>query len=266
MTTTTETALAPADPGFLTTLHRIYGLVAKGYHRSQVTGMETVPDGGALLVSNHSGGLMPMDVPVLAVAFWDAFGVERPFRVLAHDVLMKGPWGDLLRSTGMISATRENAAAALAAGAVTVVFPGGDFDAYRPTSAEATVDFNGRTGYVRTALEAGVPVVPVVSLGGQETQYVLTRGQRVGRHSPLRHVMRSDLMPVTVGFPFGVTLMGLPNLPLPSKIVTRVLPAIDLAAEFGPDPDVAEVDAEVRARMQEALDDLRAERRFPVLG
>lgn len=139
MTTTDEPvavpALAPAGPAFLAALRTVYGLVAKVYHRSEVTGMDSLPDGGALLVSNHSGGLMPMDVPVLAVAFWGTFGVERPFRVLAHDILMKGPWGDLLRSTGMIPAIRANATAALAAGAVTVVFTGGDFDAYRPTSA-----------------------------------------------------------------------------------------------------------------------------------
>ena len=41
--------------------------------------MENVPaTGGALLVSNHSGGLIAMDVPVLAVAFFDEFGSERP--------------------------------------------------------------------------------------------------------------------------------------------------------------------------------------------
>jgi hypothetical protein len=57
-----------------------------------------------------------------------------------------------------------------------------------------------------------------------------------------------------------------PNLPLPSKIVTRVLEPIDIAAEFGEDADVDEVDLHVRAVMQEALDELARERRFPVLG
>jgi hypothetical protein len=56
------------------------------------------------------------------------------------------------------------------------------------------------------------------------------------------------------------------NLPLPTKIVTRLLEPIDVAAQFGEDADVAEVDALVRAVMQRALDQLAAERRFPVLG
>jgi hypothetical protein len=45
-----------------------------------------------------------------------------------------------------------------------------------------------------------------------------------------------------------------------------VLPAIHLREQFGPDPDVDEVYAHVTRSMQEALDALAAERRFPVIG
>jgi hypothetical protein len=45
-----------------------------------------------------------------------------------------------------------------------------------------------------------------------------------------------------------------------------VLEPIDIAGEFGPEPDVAEVDAVIRSRMQEELDVLARQRRFPVLG
>ena len=61
-------------------------------------------------------------------------------------------------------------------------------------------------------------------------------------------------------------MVGGMNLPLPSKIVTQVLPAIDITARFGEEPDVAEVDAYVRKVMQKALDRLAGQRRFPVLG
>ena len=61
-------------------------------------------------------------------------------------------------------------------------------------------------------------------------------------------------------------MVGGMNLPLPSKIVTQVLPAIDITARFGEEPDVAEVDACVRKVMQEGLDKLAGQRRFPVLG
>ena len=49
-------------------------MVCKLWYRSEVRGIEHVPDGGALLVSNHSGGLIAMDVPVIAVAFAEHFG------------------------------------------------------------------------------------------------------------------------------------------------------------------------------------------------
>ena len=176
-----------------------------------------------------------------------------------------GPLGNLLRRAGVIEASRENAGDALRSGAVVLVFPGGDYDSYRPTLTENVVDFNGRTGYVRTAVETGVPIVPMVSIGGQETQMFLARGDSIARRLGLTRA-RMEILPVSIGFPFGLSVLFPPNLPLPAKIVTRVLDPIDVVAEFGDDPDIDEVDLHVRAVMQVALDDLARERRFPVLG
>jgi 1-acyl-sn-glycerol-3-phosphate acyltransferase len=75
-----------------------------------------------------------------------------------------------------------------------------------------------------------------------------------------------EILPVTFGFPFGLSVLIPPNLPLPTKIVTQVLKPIDVEARFGPDPDVAEVDAYVRSVMQDALDELARNRRFPIIG
>jgi hypothetical protein len=72
--------------------------------------------------------------------------------------------------------------------------------------------------------------------------------------------------PLSFGFPFGLTAAFPPNLPLPTKIVSQVLEPIDIVEEFGDDPDLDEIDAEVRGRMQVALDELAQQRRFPVLG
>jgi 1-acyl-sn-glycerol-3-phosphate acyltransferase len=79
----------------------------------------------------------------------------------------------------IVVAKNRKGVTALAAGAVVLVFPGGDYDVYRPTARENVIDFGGRTGYVTTAIEANVPIVPVVSIGGQETQLFLTRGRRL---------------------------------------------------------------------------------------
>lgn len=260
-----DAVLAQRDPAYLARVLPFLRLAMKGYFRSDVRGMDHVPEGGVLMVGNHSGGLMPMDVPVIAVEFIKTFGPDRPLYCLAHDMLFTGVNGPIMRKFGFVPARRESAHRILTSGAVTIVFPGGDYDSFRPTLQGNVIDFNGRTGYVRTAIKAGVPIVPVVSIGGQEAQFHLTRGEWIGRHSPFRGLMRSDLMPLAVGFPFGLMPAGI-NLPLPTKIVTQVLEPIDIQAEFGPEPDVAAVDELVRARMQMALDKLARERRFPVLG
>ncbi|MDZ4269513.1 MAG: lysophospholipid acyltransferase family protein [Mycobacterium sp.] len=258
--------MAKWDPGLTRQISKWVGPAIKRYFRAEVRGVDSLPAaGGALVVSNHSGGMFTPDVLIFAPAFYERFGYDRPLYTLAHYGVFIGPLGDLLRRAGVIEATRENAADALRSGALVLVFPGGDYDSYRPTLTENVIDFNGRTGYVRTALETGVPIVPMVSIGGQETQIFLARGDSIARRIGLTRA-RMEILPISIGFPFGLSVLMPPNLPLPSKIVTRVLDPIDVVAEFGDDPDIGEVDLHVRAVMQAALDDLARERRFPVLG
>jgi 1-acyl-sn-glycerol-3-phosphate acyltransferase len=254
------------DPAFTEQFGKAVGPVIKRWYRAEVRNVENIPaTGGALVVSNHSGGMLTPDVLIFAPAFYDRFGYERPLYTLAHYGLFIGPVDGWLRRLGVIEANRENAAAALRSGAVVLVFPGGDYDSYRPTFTANTVDFNGRTGYVRTAIEAGVPIVPMVSIGAQETQLFLTRGNWFARKLGLSKA-RVDILPVSFGFPFGLSVVFPPNLPLPAKVVTEVLEPIDVAARFGTDPDVDEVDAHVRGVMEAALKRLADQRRFPILG
>jgi 1-acyl-sn-glycerol-3-phosphate acyltransferase len=254
------------DPGFTRQLTNWVGPIIKRYFRAEVRGLESIPTaGGALVVSNHSGGMFTPDVLIFAPAFYEKFGFDRPIYTLAHWGVFMANVGDWLRRAGVIEASRENAAKALREGAVVLVFPGGDYDAYRPTFTENVIDFGGRTGYVRTAIETGVPIVPVVSIGAQETQLFLARGDSIARRLGLRR-LRARILPISFGFPFGLSVLLPPNVPLPSKVVTRVLEPIDITAQFGDDPDIDEVDLHVRAVMQKALEELARERRFPVLG
>jgi 1-acyl-sn-glycerol-3-phosphate acyltransferase len=254
------------DPGFTRQLTNWVGPVIKRYFRAEVRGLESMPKaGGALVVSNHSGGMFTPDVLIFAPAFYDKFGFDRPVYTLVHYGVFIANVGDWLRRAGVIEASRENAAKALRSGAVVLVFPGGDYDSYRPTFTENVIDFGGRTGYVRTALESGVPIVPMVSIGAQETQLFLARGDSIARRLGLKKA-RVEILPISIGFPFGLSIVLPPNLPLPSKVVTRVLEPIDIAEQFGEDPDIDEVDLHVRAVMQMGLDELARERRFPVLG
>ena len=248
---------------------RTMGLVRpflKLYHRSEVRGLENFPPGGALVVANHSGGLFPVDVPVFALGFYDAFGYDRPVYTLSHDILMTGPAAGYLIRTGFIRANPENADEALRSGGVVVVFPGGDYDVYRPTFAENKIDFDGRTGYVKAALHAGVPIVPSVAIGGQENQIYLSRGTALAKLLRLDKLMRSKILPISFGFPFGLSVLVPVNMPLPAKIVAEVLEPIDVLVAYGDDFDIAAVDSHVRRVMQAALHRLARKRRLPLFG
>lgn len=263
----TTDQLTKWDPSLTEQVMNVTRPFLKRYFRAEVRGLDNIPPGGALLVSNHSGGLFPMDVPILAAEYYAEHGYDRPLYTLSHDMLMVGPTGEFFRKIGYMKASHQNADAALRSGGLVVVFPGGDYDVYRPTFSENKIDFGGRTGYVKAALNAGVPIVPTVGIGGQETQIFLSRGTWLAKRlGPIAKLARTKIVPISFGFPFGLSLVVPSNIPLPAKIVMKVLPPIDIVAEFGEDPDIDEVDAHVRRVMQRALDELAAERRLPVLG
>jgi 1-acyl-sn-glycerol-3-phosphate acyltransferase len=158
-------------------------------------------------------------------------------------------------------------AEALKRDAALLVYPGGDQETFRPTWESDQIDFAGRTGFVRLALEHGVPVVPVVSIGGQETALFLGRGRRVARALHLDQLMRLTVLPPVLGPPLGVTVLDLPlRVPLPAKISIRVLKPIDLRTRLGRKADPEEGYQLVTSTMQRTLSRLSHERSLPVLG
>ena len=262
---TGRSEIAGWSPSFTRRLAGMLRPIYKWYFRSEVRGLDNFPPGKALVVANHSGGLFAFDIQILGVHFYERFGYGRPMYTLSHNLIFTRITRWFLARTGFIRATHDNALQALRNDAVVVTFPGGDYDAYRPTFRQNVIDFAGRTGYVRTAVDAGAPLVPAVSIGLQETQLFLARGTRLARWLGLKRRLRTDIFPIAFGFPFG--FIGAPlNLPLPSKVIIQMLEPIDIVARFGNDPDVAAVDAYVRSVMQTALDGLARQRRWPILG
>ena len=91
--------------------------------------------------------MLTPDVMLFGSAYYYRFGYDnRPLYTLAHYGVVMGPLGDLMGKVGVIEASRENASAALRSGGVVLVFPGGDYDSYRPTTSDTVIDFAGRTG------------------------------------------------------------------------------------------------------------------------
>jgi 1-acyl-sn-glycerol-3-phosphate acyltransferase len=233
-----------------------------------VRGLGNIPDSGpVLLVGNHSGGNLTPDTLVFTLAFNTYFGVERAFYQLAHNLVLSMPGLGQLRKFGTVAASQENARKALDSGAALLVYPGGDYEVHRPSWEGHRVDFGNRKGFIRLALDQGVPLVPVVSIGGQETALFLSRGEGLARLLRLDKMFRLKVLPISLALPWGLNVGDmLGHIPAPAKITIETLPPIDLQAEFGPDPDVDEIYDHLMRLMQETLDALAAERRLPVLG
>jgi 1-acyl-sn-glycerol-3-phosphate acyltransferase len=255
------------DPDFMRELLPGLWLLVSAWYRPDIRGLENIPpEGPVLVVGNHSGGTSSPEVFISQLAISTYFGVERPHFQLAHRMVLNPPLGWMLRRFGTVEADHGNAEQALDAGAIVSVFPGGDYEVFRPSWQSARIDMGGRKGFIKLALSKGVPIVPMVSLGGQETALFLTRGEGLARLLRLDRAMRLKTLPVMLSLPFGLQVGPQPHLPLPVKISTRFLKPIDLAERFGEDPDVDEVYDALVAEMQETLTQMQRERRLPVLG
>jgi 1-acyl-sn-glycerol-3-phosphate acyltransferase len=257
------------DPAYIRTTLPALRAMSKVYFRAEVRGLPNIPaEGPILLVGNHSGGTLIADTFVFAQAFYDHFGPLRRFHQLAHDLVFQLPGVRAsLSRFGTVPASPEYMAKALERDAALLVYPGGDHETYRPSWESAEIDFAGRTGFVRLAIEHDVPIVPVVAIGGQETALFLGQGRRFARLLRLDSLLRLKVLPAQVGPPFGVTVLDLPGrIPLPAKITVRALPKIDLKQRLGAEPDIEAAYELVTGKMQKALHDLDAERSLPVIG
>ena len=255
------------DPAYVErTLPLLNGLL-NNYFRGEVRGLDNIPEEGpALLVGNHSGGLYIADTFVFALGFYSRFGPRRRFHQLAHDLAVRSPLGGLLRRYGTLAASHENARKAFERDAPVLVYPGGDYETFRPSWHSDEIEFGGRSGFVRLALAEGVPIVPVVSIGGQETALFLTRGESLARALGLDR-LRVTVLPVSLGPPLGVNLLDLPGrIPLPAKITVEVLPPLRPAGRPGSKADRDLIYEQVTEEMQDALDRLSEERSVPVVG
>jgi 1-acyl-sn-glycerol-3-phosphate acyltransferase len=256
------------DPDYIRETLPGLWLLASFYFRADVKGLEKIPaDRPVLLVGNHSGGNMTPDTLVFSLAFATYFGVERRFFQLAHNLVVSMPWLATIRKYGTVAASHENAQKALATGAALLVYPGGDFEVHRPSWDSAKVDFDGRKGWIRLALENDVPVVPLVSIGGQETALFLSRGERLARLLRLDKMFRLKVLPISLSIPWGLNIGDmLGHFPLPAKLSLRVLDPIDLKKEYGADPDHDQIYEDVLGKMQATLDGLAADRTLPLIG
>jgi 1-acyl-sn-glycerol-3-phosphate acyltransferase len=265
----------PPNETLLKLQQPFYDLLNKWYFRLEIDGWENVPDRTSLVVGVHSGGALTMDAWTLVNAWHTHFEGRRTLHGTAHDVLMAAPGlGDYFRAVGVIAANRSSVGAALEQGEDVVVWPGGEVDAMRSWRKRDVATLGGRTGFVKQAIRSGVPIVPVATVGGHDTVFVVSEGKwlanAVDKVTGLKSTLRGANLPIIAGFPFPLAIEILPaHVPLPAKIRTRLLEPIEL----DDDPERADDEAyvqkiydQVEADIQAGMDGLAAKRSLPVLG
>jgi 1-acyl-sn-glycerol-3-phosphate acyltransferase len=178
--------------------------------------------------------------------------------------------GDYFKAVGVIPASRRGVTAALADGHDVVIWPGGEQDAMRTWRKRDQAVLAGRKGFVRQAIRSGVPIVPVASVGGHDTVFVLSEGRFIARWTGLGKRLRGATIPIIAGFPFPLAVEILPaHLPLPAKIRTEFLDPIEVDHDPERVDDDAYVDAiyhQVETAIQDGMDRLAKRRSFPVFG
>ena len=240
------------------------------WFRMEMDGWENLPEPPVLLVGIHSGAPFVWDAWTVGVQWWRRFGQDRLLHGTAHDALMAIPViGRYFRAMGVLPAAPDSMATALAEGHDVAVWPGGEVDSLRPWHERDRANLAGRTGFVKMAIRAGVPIVPIATVGGADAMPVLIRGDRLSRLLRLDKMLRLKVFPLAVSLPWGIAPAALPQLPLPAKIRTRLMPAIDVdhdPARADDDDYVEQKYAEVEQSIQRGMDALARKRALPLFG
>lgn len=148
-------------------------------HRPVLSGTGNLPEGKPfLLVANHSAGTGIAEILCFLALYLRDVGAHRPMAGFALPLGFHVPGlRGLLRGIGAVPSTYDAARKTLAAGVPLLIFPGGDHETLRPFWQANKVDFGGRTGFLRVAREAKVPVVPMGIRGSHMTCPILFRSE-----------------------------------------------------------------------------------------
>ena len=198
------------------------------YHRVETFGIEKVPKGRVLLISNHSGQL-PMDGAMIGVALLLEADPPRAIRSMVEKWVPSLPYvSTFMARVGQIVGTPENCRRLLEADEAILVFPEGVRGLGKLWPQRYQLQDFG-LGFMRLALETNTPIVPIAVVGAEEQSPALV-----------------DVKPLAklLGFPsFPLTVTGMP-LPLPTKY--RIYFGDPLRFTGRADDEDSELDKKVR--------------------
>ncbi len=230
--------------------------------RATIHGAEAIPlSGAAILVSNH--GRLDADFFMLVRALLRERG--RLVRLLAHHLWFRLPvTRHLFQLAGAVDGTRANAARLLAQGELVLAYPGGFREIMEGRFGREHLDWRGRRGFAKLALEAQVPVIPIAGIGVNNGLVFLTSGRRLGKvlfqsilrlgseYEGYRVPLAMGLLPLPLPYPLVIPLL------LPCRVGYFVGDPIHPPAAAGGDVSERQVEAFAR-RVEHAMERLLAE-------
>ncbi len=224
------------------------------WFRVETEGIENVPaEGGALLVSNHSGALPP-DATMIGKAIREEHPRPRPLHLTVEHFFKGYPgFSMFIQKIGGVAAHPANVHRLLwDERQLVLVFPEGRKGTEKLTKDRYRVQRFGRGGFVEAAMRARAPIVPVAVVGAEEAAPVFAQLTLLKRLTGLLY------FPLTPTFPhFGIPgMLGY----LPAKFHIRFLPPVR-TDEMGEEPWrdkglVQELAHDIRGLIQENLVDM----------
>jgi 1-acyl-sn-glycerol-3-phosphate acyltransferase len=243
---------------FFSLIEPILDFYYRYWFRVEVEGVEHVPStGGALLVSNHSGALPP-DAPMIMQAIRNEHPDPRPIYMLGENWFKGYPGvGMITNKIGLVAAHPANAQRLLCdEGRLALVFPEGQKATRKVYWQRYHLRRFGRGGFVKTALQAGVPIVPIAVVGAEEAMPIFAHVK------PLQRLTGLIYFPINHAFPWAGLAAG--AMYLPAKFKIRFLQPVSLDG-YGPEDAedltlVQSIAERVRGQIQREVDRLVAGR------
>ncbi len=200
------------------------------WFRAEVHGIDNVPEGRVLLVSNHSGQI-PLDGVMIACAL--ILDAKRPrfVRSMIERFISTLPFFSIwFPRVGQVLGTPDNARRLLESEEALLVFPEG-VKGISKTFADRYKLAPFGQGFMRLALESDTPIVPVAVIGAEE-QY-----PSVAEIRKLARLLGTPSVPIIPQLFMGMLL------PLPTKY--RLYFGEPLRFSGDPDDEDAAIDAKV---------------------
>jgi len=195
------------DPEFVIAAIAPIVWLYQNYFRVECYGIENLPEGRMLMISNHSGQI-PIDAAMIGMAAFLEGLPPRIMRAMFEKWVPTLPYISIaFARLGQVVGTPENARRLLAAGEPVLAFPEGVRGISKPIQQRYQLEEFG-LGFMRLALETKTPIVPVAVVGGEEQMISIGNLKGLGK------------------------LLGLPAVPVIPQLLIPVLGWLPLPTKY----------------------------------